>query len=268
MTTVILTRPAHRNAALAGRLQADGIKTLCLPALGLESLVGDASALPAAENFDLLVFVSSHAASQYLELTDPAHTGKPWPRHLRLATVGRASAEPLYQADFVENSVIVHPAADQSQDSEALWQALQPFMEQIRKVLVLRGQAGREWLGERFERAGVQVTRVSLYRRVPQVWGEPEASALAQALQNEAPVFLLTSSESVDAIYANVQRLGLVQAWSRCRFVAIHDRISSHLQSILQGSGLRARHRIGICAPCDDAMYRALRSAVSHSESH
>lgn len=268
---VILTRPAHRNTTLAARLTEDETNVLCLPALRLQSVLGSAQQVPGPEGFDLLVFVSGHAVQLYFDNLRRLHPDYVWPQGVRVATVGYASAEPVYQTDLVPNALISHPDPGvEGQDSEGLWRVLQPVLPQLAHVLIVRGQTGREWLGAQFENAGVQVTRFSLYQREPEVWdaGHSDVQVLAEELKaGRSPVFLLTSSESVDAVHANMLRLGLMSEWAQCRFITIHERISSHLQTILHASGAYATYPIKICAPTDDAIYQAIRSFVSHSGS-
>jgi len=265
-TTVILTRPEHRNAMLAARLRDSGLDVLCLPALRLVPRDVCAQQMPLPENFDLLVFVSSHAAQSYLDRFRALRPNPVWPGHTRVATVGHASAEPLFQAGFIPDHLVMHPAAGvDGQDSEGLWGVLRPILSDLKRVLIVRGQAGREWLGAAFEGAGMDVTRLSLYHREPVTWQYADAQMLTEALQSQKPVvFLLTSSESVDAVHANIQRLGLMSSWVQCLFVVIHERISNHLQSILKTAGLQARYPVTICAPSDDAIEQAVRSSVSH----
>lgn len=265
---VVLTRPEHRNAVVAECLQASGIDTLCLPALHLRPLETSGQEMPWPQDFDLVVFVSSHAAQSYLERIKYLRPDLTWPVGVRAATVGYASAEPLYQSSLIPDEQIYHPDPGQGQDSEGLWQVLQPVLTQIRRVLIVRGQAGREWLGAQFELAGAHVTRLSLYQREPAVWACTSVRTLTDAFRTNRPtVFLLTSSESVDAVHANIQHLGQLSQWAQCHFIVIHERISVRLQTILKASGLYARHPITICAPSDDAICQAIRSSVSYSGS-
>src|SRR5690606_15818411 len=263
---VVLTRPASRNEGLAALLRDDGFDVACLPALALETVVHAPEQMMWPDGFDLVVFVSSHAAQSYLDCLQRWRPGSTWPAHVNVATVGYASARPIYQFGQVPIQHIFHPSPDQNQDSEALWEVLAPVLPRLKRVLIVRGQAGREWLGEQFECHGIDVSRLSLYRRVPAVWHENQAAVLARALPSEqATVFLLTSSESVDAVYANIQRLGTASHWAQCRFIVIHERMAARLQTVLRASGVNTRHPIQHCAPNDDAIRRAVHLSVSHA---
>lgn len=264
---VILSRPAHRNAELAQRIKADGLGVVCLPALQLLPLVTTVQQMVWPDDFDLVIFVSGHAAQAYLDNLTTLRPRAIWPDQVRVATVGYSSARPLYMSDIVSDHLIMHPEPGTlGQDSEGLWSVLQSVLPEIKNVLIVRGQSGREWLGQQFEKAGINVTRLSLYRREPVVWQTEQVEQLKLAFRSDvAPVFLLTSSESVDAVYANMKRLDMMQQWAGCQFVVIHERISTRLQTILQALGRYASHPIKVCAPCDDAIYQAIRSSASQS---
>ncbi|HLR77621.1 MAG TPA: uroporphyrinogen-III synthase [Burkholderiaceae bacterium] len=268
-TLVLLTRPAPRNASLAARLQADGYAVTCLPALALHTLIDTPDQMVWPDGYDLVVFVSSHAARSYIDCLQRWRPDTDWPSRVRVATVGLASARPVYQLGQVPAENIFHPGPGQQQDSEALWQVLRPELPHLRHVLIVRGETGREWLGEQFETHGIRVSRLALYRREPERWSAEQVTDLAEAFQRgKKTVFLLTSSESVDAVHANMQRLGLLSQWAASHFIVIHERISSRIQTILRTSGLYARYPIQICAPNDDAICQAIRLSVSHPGSN
>lgn len=258
MSTVVLTRPQGKNEALATDLQTQGVHSLILPALSIEATM---AVLPSAYDpaaFDLLVFVSAQAVRFYLDALQTA--GMCLAVGQRIATVGAASAQPFYEAGLDTQLELIHPPATHPyQDSEALWQLLQPRLAEFNRVLLVRGQQGREWLGQQLEAAHKQLSRCSIYQRVPAFWSEKAVQPLQQALiARETIVILLSSSESTQAIYANVQRLGLELLWQRAFFVAIHPRIAQCLDEL---TGLTTTQTT-LCAPSQPAMLNALLSAT------
>lgn len=263
--TLILTRPRLRNESLARRLEGLGCPVLSLPALELAPCAPSGDALPRPEDFDLVVFVSSFAARVYLDALKSQHAGDHWPAHTVAATVGAASARPLYDAGWIPASAILHPDASlASQDSEALWALLQARSRMPRRVLVLRGQDGREWLGQRLEQAGARVKRLALYARRPLVWDATQAQAVTRAMTSGTrAIILLTSSDSTRALSANVGRHGLGSAFAASHFLVIHSRIAHRLQSILVESGWGEPAAITLCAPDEDAIVRSIQSLVA-----
>lgn len=263
--SVVLTRPKGKNESLALRLSQVGCHVQSLPALDIKPLLHADSELADPEAYDLVVFVSSHAASFYLDALiarDPAFL---WPAQTIAATVGAGSAGWLYRSGLIPATHIVHPSAEsEGQDSEALWTMLQPELQRLRRVLIVRGESGREWLGQQLDRAGARVERLAVYARTAAHWNTEQASNLQIALASAQPcTFLLTSAESVDAVHANIQRLGLKEPWTRARFVVIHERVASRLHSLILASGKVEPPVINVCAPSDDAIFGAIVQIAS-----
>ncbi|NYT61235.1 uroporphyrinogen-III synthase [Alcaligenaceae bacterium] len=258
--SVVLTRPLGRNELLAQRLDAAGWRALSLPALLIHPLKSDPEQLPLPRDYDLVVFVSSNAVRFYLDQLAEQSGRASWPHGTLAATVGWASAQPLYASGLLSRAQILHPDAEScNQDSEALWALLQARLPHMKRALIVRGESGREWLGKQCEQAGMQVRRLSLYGRKAAQWSDIQAKALAAALaEPESCVFLLTSSESVDAVCANIRRLGLESAWARSRFIVIHERIASRLQSAVSAAGNPAPLMVKVCPPSDDAIFQAI----------
>ena len=263
MATVVLTRPQGKNQALAADLQQHGIDTLLLPAL---SLTPTLSTLPASyrpADFDLLVFVSAQAAQYYLDAL--AVSGLAFMPNQRIATVGAASAQPFYQAGLADKVQLIHPpAAHPYQDSEALWALLTPHLDSVQRVLLVRGQQGREWLTEQLLLHNKTVERCCVYERVPALWFGSATQRLQDLLttQPDTVTILLTSSESTYAIAENMVQLNLEPQWQNANFVAIHPRIAQALKDVTTSASLPFDLRITVCAPSQPAILKALLSVT------
>ena len=61
-------------------------------------------------------------------------------------------------------------ASAQAQDSEALWDVIVRQPSLPRSVLIVRGQVGREWLGEQMRARGIEVQAHIAYEREVAVW--------------------------------------------------------------------------------------------------
>lgn len=262
MATVVLTRPQGKNEDLATALEEQGVNTLVLPALSLSSTI---TALPThylPVNFDLLVFVSAQAARYYLAAL--AAVGQTFTAKQRIATVGAASAQPFYETGLADRVQLIHPPADHPyQDSEALWELLQPQLAEFDQILLVRGQQGREWLSNKLIAADKKLTRCCIYERLPAIWSANDITYLRQALaQPKNVTMLLSSSESTQAIYTTINNLGLLQAWLQINFVAIHPRIAECLQDVTAFSSTQIAAQVTLCAPSQPAMLEALLSVA------
>lgn len=264
MATVVLTRPQGKNVELADALQAQGVQTLELPALTLSPTMTTLLAIYQPASFDLLVFVSAQAARFYLSALK--ETGLTLAVGQKIATVGAASAQPFYEDSLnvkLKLDLIHPPASDPYQDSEALWQLLQPRLNEFNQILLVRGQQGREWLSEQLLKANKVLSRCCIYERSPTIWQNEAIEKLRFALKKtESVIFLLTSSESTQAIYTNIKRLALTSVWQQAHFVAIHPRIAQTLQQITSLTSAQVTSQITLCAPSQPAMVEALLSAA------
>jgi uroporphyrinogen-III synthase len=198
MTTLIVTRPRPQCAAWLARLAALGVDAVALPLIDILPARDPGppraawAELPA---IDLAVFVSPNAVEQFFAHAD----GAVWPASTLAACVGPGSAQAL-AAHGVPAALIVQPAPDAAGlDSEHLWQQLQPRRTWAgARVLLLRGDGGREWLAERLSEAGAQVQSVTVYHRAAPRFDAVEQALLASArARPQAFAWLFSSAEAI-----------------------------------------------------------------------
>jgi uroporphyrinogen III methyltransferase/synthase len=222
--TVVVTRPAGQSRQLTEALQGAGLDVLSFPLLAIGPAADDAplrAALARLDTFALVVFVSPNAIAFALDaLAGVQGTAVArWPAQVAVAVVGPASVAALAERGIAAPAYrVIAPAgagggaaigphhddtlpdADALRfDSEALWAQLDPAALAGKPVLIIRGNGGRDWLGDRLREAGAQVEAVEAYRRTV-----PEPSPMQwQAVRDNlrpgaAPhAWLLTSSEAV-----------------------------------------------------------------------
>ncbi len=261
----VLTRPQGQNESLAARLRSSGVATLVLPGLLIQPLLDDPGLLPLPDDYDLIIFVSGSAVRLYLDMYGRRGAPIRWPASCWVATVGQSSAQALYQAGYIPRAHIAHPDPSRGQDSQALWEHLRRIDQPWRRVLIVRGETGREWLGQQFEQTGASVRRYALYSRRAQRWSHEQCHDLRLRLDTQAtPVCLLTSSESIDAVCLNIEHNGLQEFWARARYVVIHEHVAHRLQSVFAGAaGMNPDPVVKICSPNDDAIFQMIASTAS-----
>jgi uroporphyrinogen-III synthase len=152
---VLVTRPEPQAAPLAGLLERAGARVYRLPAIDIVASA-DRPALRAAlgpvDRFQWLVFVSANAVRHGAFLLEG--------RLPRLAAVGPATAGALARAG---HPVSLVPAG--GFDSEALL-AKPEFADVANaRVLIVRGDGGRELLGDELARRGAEVHYAEVYAR-------------------------------------------------------------------------------------------------------
>ncbi len=182
---VLLTRPAEESAALAAALSEAGIFSSSLPLLDIEPLpvtpeqravFGDLG------RYCAVIVVSKPAARLAVQQLDQA-----WPQ-LSWFSVGAATAQVL-----ADHGLHVH-YPQTGDDSEALLQ-LPALREAVARpgarVLILRGEGGRELLAERLREQGASVDYLELYRRFLPAY---DPGVLNQRIQLERLNGLVVSS--------------------------------------------------------------------------
>ncbi|MGY2963382.1 uroporphyrinogen-III synthase [Pseudomonas sp. TE36184] len=182
---VLLTRPAEESALLAASLSDVGIFSSSLPLLQIEALpvTPEQQAVWAdLGRYCAVIVVSKPAARLGVQRLE-----RHWPR-LPWFSVGAATAQVL-----ADQGLDVHypPSGD---DSEALL-ALPALREAIARtdarVLILRGEGGRELLAERLREQGASVDYLELYRRFLPAY---DPGVLMQRIQLERLNGLVVSS--------------------------------------------------------------------------
>lgn len=247
--TLIVTRPRAQCAAWLARLAALGVEAVALPLIEILPARDPAPVLAAwatLPQVELAVFVSPNAVEQFFALAGRTA----WPAHTLAACVGPGSAQALV-AHGVPAAQIVQPAADAaSLDSEHLWEQLAPMRAWAgARVLLLRGDGGREWLAERLAEAGARVDAVTAYHRSGPRLDAAEAALLATVQANPQDfVWLFSSAEAVGHLHQHLQG----QPVAGQRAIATHPRIADAARAAGFSPVVLAR-------PAPEAVTQALR---------
>lgn len=166
---VLVTRPALQAPALCRMLEAQGARVTRFPALDIEPLPLPGPRIRAARigppaAFDLIIFASANAVRHGAALLDER-------RDLPLAAIGPATARALNQAGY---RVSVQP--DDGFDSEGLLR--QPALARGAgsRILLVKGEGGRDLLQQELARRGALLSIAEVYRRVcPKVTADERA---------------------------------------------------------------------------------------------
>lgn len=247
---VVVTRPSGQAAHLATRLLELGAEPVLFPVLEIRDVEDIRPLLDVAirlDQFDLAVFVSPNAIDKALGIILPRRT---WPAGLQAAAVGKISEQALARQGIV--NVISPPSRF---DSEALLELPELVAASGKRVVIFRGDGGRDVLGETLVARGAQVEYVTCYRRLrPQ----RDAAPLLQLWEaGKLDAVTLTSSEGLRNFFDMIGHLG--QAWlKKTPLFVSHARIAAQAQRL----GL---HQTIAAAPGDEGLIEAL---VQYYESH
>lgn len=224
---VIVTRPPAQAAGWVDALRALGVEAEALPLIGIAPPADPGpvrAAWRALPGTTMVMFVSANAV-QHFFAERPA--GAPWPADTLAASTGPGTSAALRAAGV--GAQLVEPPADApSFDSEALWARVCERDWAGRRVLVVRGEDGRDWLAATLRAHGAVVDFVAAYRRLP-----PRADAAGLALLQAARgapaahLWVFSSSEAVGHLAA----LAPGADWSGARAVASHPRIAETVRA-------------------------------------
>lgn len=217
---VVIGRPREQAAAQMSLFAQAGAEVLALPLIDILPALDPAPLQQAARHlasYDLVIFVSPSAVDQALP---PLLAAGPWPQGVQPAVVGRGSAAALRRLLPIEP---LQP--DNGADSEAL--LLLPALQSLtgKRILLLRGNGGRELLADTLRQRGARVEIIAAYRRaLPHI-------DLAPLYQPCLTALILTSSEALSNL---LQMAGESRRQSLQSLVifAIHPRIAEFARSL------------------------------------
>lgn len=240
---IVVTRPRDQALGLTRRITELGGNVTLFPLLEIAP-AADASELNALKQhlstYDLLIFISPNAVRFGMDALGTV------PSNARVATVGQSSARALRELGIAQ---VIAPT--ERFDSESLL-AL-PELQNVAdwKVAILRGNGGRELLGDTLKTRGARVDYVTCYER-----SKPELDA-GSVLKADPHAINVTSSEAL----ANLWQ-GLTDA-HKARFANIplfvpHARIAE----LAQQQGWK---NIILTEAGDDGLLAALVAWGKHS---
>jgi uroporphyrinogen-III synthase len=245
---VVITRPAGEAQCLASLVRDAGGEPLLYPAIEILD-APDPHALDGViarlDDFDLAIFVSPSAVDKAMTRVSAL---RKLPVTLRCAAIGPGGVRALQ--GFGVNDVI---APQGRYDSESLLAS--SFMQNVRglRIVIFRGDGGRELLGEMLVARGAVTEYAVCYRRAKPTW---DAGGLIHAWEhNRVAAVIVTSSEGLRNFCDRVGVAG--QALLRqTPMVVPHHRIAATAHEL-------GMTRVVESESGDEAMVRALLRQMS-----
>jgi len=191
---VLVTRPAEQAAGLCCLAEAAGYEAVPLATIEIRG-PDDPEAMEALietlTSYNLAVFISVNAVIHGLDHILPRCD---WPKHVKIATVGASSAAALREYGLAPDLVPAHRF-----NSEALL-ALEELQDMHgKRVVILRGNGGREHLHDTLVARGAVVDYVEVYRRAcPEIDPHLMYSLLQPGMLD---VVTVTSNETLQNLY-------------------------------------------------------------------
>lgn len=247
---ILITRPAAQSLALCEAIRLRGGVPECFPLLEIEPCEDQGALVELSarlDAFDLAFFVSANAVEHSLPVI---LAQRKWPPGLAVATVGKGSERRLKDHGFAH---VIAP--QQGFDSEAVL-ALPEFASAAvsgRRVIIFRGNGGREHLAEVLTARGARVEYIVCYQRKPPA-GDPR-SLVTLASAGDLDAITITSSEGLRNLISLLgpEGVGCLRA---IPLFAAHHRIAA----LAREAGFESVLDTG---PGDEGLVQALESQLS-----
>lgn len=245
--TILVTRPSPAGEQLVSRLRAQGKMAYSFPLIEFapgRQLAQLPEQLAALAPGSLIFVLSQHVIHFAHSLF--RHKGIDWPKEHNWFAIGRTSALTLHAASQL---TVHYPRGRET--SEVLLQL--PELQHIhgKQALILRGNGGRELLGETLQERGADVVFCECYQR-----NEVNYNAMEEACRwydQQISTLVVTSGEMLQQLYA------LIPAWYRenwllqCQLLVVSERLANLARDL-------GWHDIRVADNADnDALLRALQ---------
>jgi uroporphyrinogen-III synthase len=193
---ILVTRPAAQAGQLAALIAGQGGEAICFPLLEIapaDDLQPLQQAVVRLDEYLMAIFISPNA----VDFSVPKILAqRQWPMGLRAAAIGPGTVAQLGRYGIAQ---VLCPTL--RFDSEALLELPEFQAGRVvgQKILILRGNGGRELLAETLAKRGAAVDTVTCYRRSAPADGAPLLSLLRN---KELDALTISSSEGLRALLA------------------------------------------------------------------
>lgn len=265
LKSIIVTRPSGQARQLieslsdvakkSGVAQSSLAAILALPLLTIVPKSDDyliQHIENALNDADLAIFISPNAIESVMRLM-----ARDWQSFAKkiipIGVMGGSSHLALKNHGIgseLNPTPILMPKNTANWDSEGLWHELQSLQWnwQNKKVVIFKGEGGRDWLADTLIEAGATVEAISTYKRVPLEVDNLAWQAIRE-LDFSKSLWLLTSSEAVRYL-GNVMKDHFTQSLSSAAAICSHHNIADAAKAIGFGE-------VFISEPGDEALVKA-----------
>jgi len=204
---VLVTRPKHQAQNFIRMLQALGANAIGFPCIEICPIIqSDALNIVAnkLDDYDIVIFISANAAENGAKLLENSVKSI---KNAKIAAIGKSTKNALQQLGLV-----VDLSPEQSFTSEALLDLDTFSPEQIsqQRILIIKGEGGRELLQDTLKSRGAQVELAEVYRRcVPRANIQPLHELWSK---NRIQWITVTSNETLKNLYYMISEQGINEA--------------------------------------------------------
>jgi len=191
---IVITRPKHQAQPLRRKLEEAGANVLLFPLLEIvppDDPITAKQKLSQLQKYHLLIFTSANAVNFGLKWLNKSDLSQ-----LKVAAIGKKTASLLR-----DKHIYVDYFPLQKFNSEALLALpeIQSYGDN-KRIVIIRGQNGREYLKEKLEKQGAIVDYIDVYKRIlPQ--GNTQIIH-QQYLKKQLDMIIITSESSLQNLFS------------------------------------------------------------------
>jgi len=204
---VLVTRPKHQAQNFIRMLQALGANAIGFPCIEICPIIqSDALNIVAnkLDDYDIVIFISANAAENGANFLENSVKSI---KNAKIAAIGKSTKDALLQLGLV-----VDLSPEQSFTSEALLDldAFSPEQINHQRILIIKGEGGRELLQDTLKSRGAQVELAEVYRRcAPRANIQPLHELWSN---NRIQWITVTSNETLKNLYYMISEQGINEA--------------------------------------------------------
>lgn len=185
---VLVTRPAHQADNLCDKIDQLDAKALRFPTIEIKISDKCQSTLTinnTIKQYDIALFVSQNAVHHAFQFIH----AESLPKQLKIGVIGKGSLASLNNYGIQSQAI-----PSQTYNSEGLLSSQLLSDVQHKKVIIFRGQAGRNLLGDTLIERGATVTYCEVYQRcLPQI----DENTYEEIFKINIDIAIFTSSEGL-----------------------------------------------------------------------
>lgn len=241
---VLVTRPAHQAQKLARIIEQAGAHALLFPTIEIvesRSCLGDLIQTEQLKTYDLALFVSQNA----VEYTFKQITKEQLSESIQIGVVGKGSLNSLNSLGLSEQAI---PAGTYNSEGLLATELLQQVKG--KKVIIFRGQAGRNLLGDTLQQRGASVDYCEVYQRSLPIISEDRYQSV---FENAIDCAIFTSSEGLLQGFELFQKEDAIKLLN-IPWLLISERMKKTAYTLGHNSELIIAHQAS-----DEGMMSALR---------
>jgi uroporphyrinogen-III synthase len=244
---ILVTRPAHQAENLCRLIAQQGGIAIRLPTVAIvesDNLLAIQEKISHLNPYQWLIFISANAVNFALKAND----GKIAEFKMRqIAAIGQATAKALTTAGI---QIDLMPANNYT--SEALLALPEMQVMQAQRILIVRGEGGREELASTLRDRGADVHYLNVYKRIIPSIDNSEVITLLE--QNKLDVITATSGDILQNLL-----IMLDAAYHRQLFALSLVVVSDRIKRIATEIGFK---RIAVAtSPTDEAILETINQS-------